>query len=172
MHLLPAAAAAVAFMATSSSADEVIGEISAVIDGAPTAWQTLRPEGEDVSSGTNYRNFGFVWQVRLLGHASGGEEAAGDRLALSFSGADGATEATEAMIMLLDAESGRSYYSAETGAGLVRVDRLDLKPDRAYVSGDFTARLCFKEGLFSAPDPTDCREISGSFVSRLPLDDS
>jgi len=173
MHLLPVAAAAVAFMAApAANADEVIGEILAVIESTPTVWQTQLPEGDDVSRGTNYRDFGFVWQVSLLGRPPEDAGDEGDRLVIGFSGIDGEIEATEAMIVLFKADGGRSYYSAEAGDGLVQVSRLELKKGKAFAEGLFAATLCFKEGLFSAPDPDDCLEISGTFTSRLPLDDS
>ncbi len=173
MHLLPAAAAAVALIATPAAADsDAIGEILTEIDGVSGVWQTLRPEEDEAGRGTNYRDFGFVWQVGLLGRPADAPDDKGDRLAISFSGMDGEIEATEALIVLFDADSGRSFYSADANAGLVAVERLDLNTGKAFVEGRFAASLCFRDGLFSAPDPEDCREISGRFVTRLPLDES
>lgn len=149
---------------------EVIGSITASINGEAGAWETLRLPGEGTAT-ASYTRIGPGAIIAIQGH----DPDAGSRmhnvlsLELSVMG-----EGTSARMVVEPTVShfpeGMSGPSWHASAAEVEWERLELDADGGHASGRFTASLCRQEGVFSEPDLENCRAIEGEFDTRLQAD--
>ena len=147
-----------------------LGEIAARIDAVDHLWQTRLPDAEGAELTTHFSDFGFVWQVRLLGDGAD-EIALPGSLEVVFSGIDGDKEPTERQIVFDEIASGKRFVSRDNDTGAVIVDLLDLSGNPGFAEGRISAELCRRDGVFGTIDPEDCVVIEGRFTSRLPFDE-
>lgn len=167
------AAAAFAFSAP-AAAQEVIGEITATLDGEERVWQTLAATGPDVSYNTGVTDIaGFMWDISIQGYPDGRPGIAG-ALSITLIGMSGEDTPQEALILYVPERMSQLYSSPEDGVAaedIVQIESLELREDGGFVSGRFAAPLCFKDGFMATPDPDDCLEIEGRFATDLPPDE-
>jgi catechol 2,3-dioxygenase-like lactoylglutathione lyase family enzyme len=152
-----------------ATAEDVLGEVALRIGAEDLVWLVRSPGADTEIPETGYRDFGFVWQVRLSALGDGADGVAGV-LHVVFSGPSGAVAPNERLIVFEDETSGKRYVSADDDDGAVIVEQLDLGERTGFAAGRLQSRLCARDGLFFAADPEDCLSIEGSFRARLPVD--
>ena len=168
-------AAATLALAAPATAQEVIGEITATLDGEQRVWQTLAATGEEESYNTGVSDIaGFMWDISIQGYPDGRPGIAG-ALSITLIGMTGEDTPQEALILYVPERMTQLYSSPEDGveAGeIVQIERLELDEEGGFVEGRFAAPLCFKDGFMAPPDPEDCLEIEGHFATDLPLEEA
>lgn len=150
-------------------AEDVLGEVALRLGVHDLVWLVRSPSADAEIPETGYRDFGFVWQVRLSALGDGSDGVAGV-LQVVFSGPNGEVAPNERMIVFEDGTSGKRYVSADDDDDAVILEQLELGERTGFAAGRLHARLCAREGLFFATDPEDCVSIEGSFRARLPVD--
>ena len=152
-----------------ASAEDVLGEVALRLGAQDLVWLVRAPAAGAEIPETGYRDFGFVWQVRLSALGDGADGLAG-MLQVVFSGPNGEVAPNERLIVFEDETSGKRYVSSDNDEGAVIVEQLDLGEQTGFAAGRLHSRLCALEGIFSTTDPEDCLSIEGSFHARLPVD--
>jgi hypothetical protein len=147
------------------AAQEVIGTITAELDGAPREWRTLA--GDDTDYNTVLRDFGGILDISLHGYEAEGSFTR-EILVIDLSLAEGGAASLGQTVLYVADSMSRPWSSLE-GEDVVR--RLNFDADAGTIEGELDGRLCFKDGLFAEPDPETCIRIAGRFESFLPRAD-
>lgn len=157
-------------LGTSASAQETIGEVVATIDGDAFEWRTFAPDpsGTDYNTSLNTQ-FGFL-DVSVMGFPPGRITMRGV-VQLSFMLMPDTLETMEQEVIF--APDGMSQmWTSLVGENLITIEHLDATSPSGEVSGRFAGRVCRKEGMLAEPDPNRCKEIDGTFTTRLPHRDT
>lgn len=159
-------AAILAAGAPAAAQQETIGEVSATIDGEAFEWRTIGPD----RSGTDYNTFlnaqfGLL-DVSVMGFPPGGITMRGV-VQLTFMLMPNALETMDQEVIFAPEGMSRMWTSLE-GEDLITIERFDASAPTGDVSGRFSGRVCQKDGMFAEPDPDRCKQIDGTFTSRLP----
>ncbi|WP_114967034.1 hypothetical protein [Alkalilacustris brevis] len=165
-------AALLAAIPAAATSQQVIGEITATLDGEERSWQTLG-HGPD-SYNTGLTDFGFgMYQVSIHGFPDGRPGIRGS-LQIVFGGMEGGDDPTEVEILYIPERMSQSYALPEDDAaraGALVLDRLEADGNEGFAAGRISAMLCFKEGFMATPDPDDCITVEGRFETALLLED-
>lgn len=169
LHPIIACAVLASTLADRADADDVLGDIAVRLGAHDLVWRVLAPSPDATAPQSGYRDFGFVWQVRLEA-LNDGEDGPPGMLQVVFSGPNGETAPNERLIAFEDGASGKTYVSSDDDTDAVIVEQLDLGARSGFAAGRLHARLCAREGIFAVTDPEDCLSIEGRFAARLPVD--
>lgn len=155
-----------------ATSQQVIGEITATLDGEERNWQTLG-QGPD-SYNTGLTDFGFgMYQVSIQGFAGERPQMAGT-LQIVFGGMEGADAPDEIEIIYVPERMSQSYALPEDDAaraGALVIEEFDISGNEARVAGRIATELCFKDGMMASPDLADCIDIQGRFDTALPIEE-
>lgn len=156
-------------LAAKADGDDVLGDIAVRLGTHDLVWRVVAASEHAATLQSGYRDFGFVWQVRLEA-LNDGEDGPAGLLQVVFSGPNGETAPNERLIAFEDGASGKRYVSSDDDTDAVIVEQLYLGEQTGFASGRLNATLCAREGIFAVVDPEDCLSIEGRFAARLPVD--
>lgn len=157
---------ALALGAVPATAQEVIGEITATINGESFEWRTLGADGSGTDYNTGLRDTGGMLDVSLMGFPPG-LVAMRNVVQLTFFLMPGATGTLDQEVIYAPEGMSRMWTSLE-GEDLITIEQLDASAPTGEVSGRLSGRVCLKESMFAEPDPANCKDVEGTFASRLP----
>lgn len=147
-----------------------IGEVNATIDGAPYRGATLDVPSEGTST-AEFRNFGPATTISLQAHDPDARSIMSNVLSVDFTvaGNDASAPLSGATVSYFPDGMNEPFYSSENSvpAPEVSLDALSLEDGAASVTGEFTANLCRKAGMFAEADTSDCVTVEGSFETAL-----
>lgn len=153
--------AACLFLSTPVAAQDVIGEIRAMLDGKEQVWQTLESTSGDISFNTAVTSYGPVQDITVQGYKEGGSYMR-DVFVISLAVmADGSV--IDATVMHVPDSMSQSWTNPE-GESVVTLDTFD----GTSASGTLSGRLCYKDGFTAEPDTDKCIPVEGRFETRLP----
>lgn len=149
-------------------ANETIGTISATLDGAEVQWQTIQftnSDGTDASA--SVQRIGPISMIAIQGSGDEGTLV----IEAAVTGSPGTDAAVEVMGITLfpkgEGFMGMRWTSEEVGTPPdLTFTTLEVGDTEGRAEGAFDARLCRAEG-FEDVDVTTCKQMSGSFETRL-----
>lgn len=150
----------------SAAAQETIGEIVATIDGETLELRTLAADGGADDYNTVLRDFAGIIDVSVMGFPPG-RVAMRNVVQITFVVMPGSRYPIEQEVIFAPEGMSRLWTSLD-GEDLITIETLDTSAPMGAVSGRFAGRVCFKPGIMAEPDPDDCKDIEGTFTSRLP----
>lgn len=142
-------------------AQDVIGSITATLDGEPRTWQTLQGSG-DASYNTYFESFGAFQSASVTGYVEGGSFNR-DVLQIVVGFMDGDTTPLETTVLFVPERMSRMWANID-GEPILTIDSFD----GGQIAGSLSGRLCFKDGMMAEPDPETCQTIEGTFDTVLP----
>ncbi len=153
--------------ASPALAAEVIGELSAQIDGEPYQGNALYLPSEGTATAT-FQKFGpsVIVSVQVLDPAA--DRMLDNSFQIEFSGNGQGAGSTDASASWWPEGMRGAFYVAgnEGGDAEVRIDELQLDGE-ARASGSFTASMCHKESFFVEADMSKCVTVEGTFDTAL-----
>jgi hypothetical protein len=155
-----------AFSSPAFAQQQVIGEVIATIDGDAFEWRTYGPD----QSGTDYNTslntqFGMP-DVSVMGFPPG-EITMRGIVQLSFMLMPDSLDMLDQEVIFAPEGMSRMWMSLE-GEDLITIEEFDATEPTGAVSGRFSGRVCQKESMLAEPDPETCKQIEGTFNTRLP----
>jgi hypothetical protein len=152
---------------TAAMADqETLGEIVATIDGEPLEWRTLGPDAAGNSYNTGITTIAGMRDVSVMGFPPGSVTMRGV-LQLTFMLLPNASDLFEQDVIFAPEGMSQMWTTIE-GEDLITLDQFDASEPVGEVSGRISGRVCQRESMFADPDPDTCRQIEGTFTTRLP----
>ena len=148
----------------------VIGTVTATIGDTAYEGETLDVPSEGTST-AEWRTFGPVTSLSIQAH----DPKAASRMQnvlnveITLMGENAAASILEASVSWWPEGMGAPHYINE-GSGTevsIAIDAHSLEEGTSTVSGDFSARLCRKDGIYDETDTGDCLTVDGRFDTAL-----
>ena len=150
-------------------AQQTIGEIIATIGEETLELRTLAADGGADDYNTALRDFAGMIDVSVMGFPRG-RIAMRNVVQITFMVMRGSLEPIQQEVIFAPEGMSRIWTSLD-GEDLITIESLDTSAPIGAVSGRFSGRVCLKSGIMAEPDPDECRDIEGTFASRLPHQD-
>jgi hypothetical protein len=169
----PIAGAALLCLAsvTSVSAMQEIGTIEATIGGESGSWTTIHMASEQTAT-AEHSSVGPMTSISIQGHDPESGSMMRNVLSLNITlmGEGPSAQTFDATLSLFPEGMSRPFFTSGDGKTEVdvRFEELDLS-ELGHARGTFSGQLCHQDGMFSEPDPNDCRAIEGTFDTQLHL---
>lgn len=145
---------------------ETLGEIVATIDGEAFEWRTLGPDASGNTFNTGITTIAGMRDVSVMGFPPGSVTMRGV-LQLTFMLMPNGTAMLEQDVLFAP-EGMSQMWTTIDGEDLITLDQFDASEPVGVVSGRISGRVCQRESMFAEPDPDTCRQIEGTFSTRLP----
>ncbi|NUH66364.1 hypothetical protein HTT03_13840 [Sulfitobacter sp. S0837] len=149
---------------------EPIGALAASIDGTSYRGETLSVPSEG-SATASFQSFGPVTKVTIQAHDPEAESRMHNVLALEVSlmGDRASASQMDKTVSWWPEGMNAPFYISEGNEAEVQVifDTLSFADGASAATGSFSALLCRKQAFFSEADRDDCKQVEGTFDTRL-----
>lgn len=155
--------------AVSAPGGEVIGELTAKIDGQPYQGHALHLPAEGTATAT-YQQFGENVLVSVHALDPKSERLLTNSLQVEFSGTGEIRGSVPATVSWWPQGMRGVFYigGSEGGQAAVQIEELQLGQN-PRAAGSFSASICRKESFFAEVDLSKCLPVEGRFDSALKL---
>lgn len=156
--------------ATSAFAMQEIGTIEATIGGESGSWTTIHMASEETAT-AEHSSVGPMTSISIQGQdpESGSMMRNVLSLDVTLMGEGPSAQTFDATLSLFpEGMTGPFFTSGGEMDVEIHFSELDLS-ERGHARGTFSGQLCRQDGMFSEPDPDDCRAIEGTFDTELHL---
>jgi hypothetical protein len=153
--------------AFSASAQNVLGEITATLDGKPRVWYMTSGEGTSQSNWTGDAKFA---DVTLWGHASADTvSVANDSLIIQFKMVKMGRN-----LVAMDVEAAHptgpnwaGYYVNNDKEATLTIESAEIADGSLTIAGTFSATLFYSEGIRRTKTNGETKTVAGSFHASI-----